>query len=74
LVSGQLLRSRILGQIDLARLVKKRNDWVIEVMEVKSSQIGIETIEMGQGQRLRGSLVFLSSLFGYPAKLIKLVG
>lgn len=73
-MSSQLLRSRILGQIDLARLLKKRGEWVIEIGEVKSSQAGVAMMGWGQEQRLRGSLIFLSGLFGYPARLIKIVG
>lgn len=72
LVSPALLRSRGLGQIDLARM-KKKNSWVIEIGEVKSSDVGVEVFLRGQRMRLFQSLRFLSSIFGAPSRLIGLL-
>lgn len=72
LVSSQLLRERSMGQIDLARLRKERNSqWVLEIMEVKSSIVGEEMLIRGQRSRLYSSQNFLSSLFGISSKLIR---
>lgn len=69
LVSSSLLRSRSLGQIDLARITYDREGWVIEVGEVKSSQMGIEQMERSQKRRLYSSQRFLSGLFGHRSHL-----
>jgi hypothetical protein len=68
-----LLRKRELGQLDLARLVKK-DSWVIEIAEVKSSDMGVENFERGQRKRIVSAGNFLSGMFGYPVKFIRLVG
>jgi hypothetical protein len=72
LVSPQLLRERQLGQIDLARLRKDSQGWIIEVAEVKSSEIGLEMILRGQRSRLFSSIKFLSGIFGHRSKFILL--
>lgn len=74
LVSSSLLRHRCLGQLDLSRLMKDREGWIIELGEVKSSAVGEEMMERFQGSRLRASQKFLSALFGFRSKLIRLVG
>src|SRR5687768_12976102 len=48
LVSSALLRKRFLGQIDLARLVKDRAGWLLEIGEVKSSDVGVEMLARSQ--------------------------
>jgi len=73
LVSPQLLRLRQLGQMDLARLRKDREGWIIEVGEVKSSEVGQEMMERFQKQRLFSAQNFLSGIFGFRSKLISLV-
>ena len=73
LVSHTLLRSRDLGQIDLARLKKDREGWVLEVGEVKSSEIGVEQMGRSQMKRLLVAQKFLSGLFGHRTKLVRLV-
>lgn len=73
LVSPKLLRSRDLGQIDLARVRKERGEWILEVGEVKSSEIGIEMMIRGQRARLFAAQKFLSGIFGFPSKLIRLI-
>lgn len=73
LVSPVLLRHRQMGQIDLARLRKDRAGWLIEMGEVKSSEIGEEVMGQGQKKRLRSSQHFLSALLGHPTRLISLI-
>jgi hypothetical protein len=68
LVSGQLLRARDMGQIDLARLRKDDSGWLIEVQEVKSSTVGEEMLLRGQRNRLISSMNFLSGIFGARIK------
>ena len=72
LVSSQILRSRQLGQIDLARMVKLRGEWLIEVAEVKSSQTGLMAMR-GQKGRLMQASNLLGKLFGLKVKLSRLV-
>jgi hypothetical protein len=69
LVSPTLLRSRNLGQIDLARFMKSQKSWVLELGEVKSSALGLEQMGRSQKKRLLNSLHFLGGLFGHEAKL-----
>jgi hypothetical protein len=69
LVSPLLLRERSLGQIDLARIRKDENGWIIEIGEVKSSLMGGEVSVRGQRSRLQGTQNFLSALFGHRSKL-----
>lgn len=73
LVSPALLRSRDLGQIDLARLKKDKEGWVVEVGEVKSSELGVEQMVKSQMRRLFASQKFLASVFGHRTKLVRLV-
>jgi hypothetical protein len=73
LISPQLLRERDLGQIDLARLLKKEN-WVIEIAEVKSSAMGFEAFQRGQRKRIILAGNFFSGILGYPVRFIRLVG
>lgn len=74
LISPQLLRSRNLGQLDLARASRDQGGWFLEVAEVKSSQIGVQNQIYGQNKRISSSLAFLSSLLGMRGKFISLVG
>lgn len=74
LVSARLLRSRDLGQIDLSRIRKDRDGWLLEIGEVKSSEVGAFQMERFQKMRLYASQKFLSGLFGFRSKLIRLVG
>ena len=71
LVSSLVLRSRFLGQIDLARFCKSPEGlWKIEVQEVKSSLIGEQNARRGQYQRIFKAQVFLSSVFGFSSVLV----
>ncbi len=72
LVSPLVLRSRSLGQIDLARLKKSQLEWILEIGEVKSSQVGQEQFLRGQKKRLLSSQKFLSGIFGARSKLLTL--
>lgn len=73
LVSPKLLRSRFMGQLDVARFRKNRDgSWIIEVGEVKSSETGTEMLLRGQRKRLLSAINFLAGIFGYSAKLILL--
>lgn len=63
-----------MGQIDLARLIKERDGWCLEVAEVKNSQMGAENFERFQKKRLWSAIRFLSGLFGNRGKLTILVG
>ncbi len=74
LVSARLLRSRDLGQIDLSRIRKDREGWLLEIGEVKSSEVGAFQMERFQKMRLYAAQKFLSGLFGFRSKLIRLVG
>jgi hypothetical protein len=74
LVSASLLRERNLGQIDLARLIKDGEGWVVELAEVKSSSVGLESMERAQKRRLMSSQQFLASLFGHRTKLLRMIG
>lgn len=66
LVSSKLLRSRGLGQIDIAYIKEKQ----IIVLEVKSSQIGRKACyQSKQITRLRRSTMFLCQLFKLKSKL-----
>jgi hypothetical protein len=69
-----LLRSRDLGQIDLARVKKSQHVWLLEIAEVKSSEIGEWQMAKTQIGRLYATQKFLSALFGFPSKLIRLIG
>jgi hypothetical protein len=62
LVSPLVLRSRGAGQIDLARLEKRKGQWWIKMVETKTHPL----ISSLQRRRLRKSAQFLSALFGYP--------
>lgn len=71
-MSARLLRVRNLGQIDLARLQKDKEGWILEVGEVKSSEIGVASMEHFQKRRLFSSQRFLAGLFGLRTKLISM--
>ena len=73
LVSSQLLRHRNLGQLDLARLIKDKDGWIIEVGEVKSSEIGVEQMEMFQRGRIFSSQRFLAAILGYRTRMKSIV-
>ncbi|MGE3608170.1 MAG: hypothetical protein AB7I27_01185 [Bacteriovoracaceae bacterium] len=73
LVSPHLLRERGLGQIDLARISKTKRGWLLEIGEVKSSEVGLEEMEKFQLKRLYSTQNFLSALFGFSSKLIRLI-
>lgn len=74
-MSPQLLRSRSLGQIDLASVTKDQAGcWLIEMAEVKSSHVGGEAMERTQTRRLQSAQQFLSALLGMRARFIKIVG
>lgn len=72
LVSQNLLRRRNLGQIDLARLIKDKNEWLLEIGEVKSSTTGQQQMERLQKLRLYSTQSFLGAIFGYHSRLIVL--
>ena len=74
LVSSALLRKRNLGQLDLGRLRKDHEGWLIEVGEVKSSEVGELHMSLFQKNRLYAAQRFLSGLFGLRSKLIRLIG
>lgn len=74
LISPQVLRSRNLGQIDLLKLVKDQEGWVIEMAEVKSSQLGLDFMQNQQKLRLLGSGKFIAGLLGTRLKFTVLVG
>lgn len=73
LVSPQLLRTRSLGQVDLARITKDQHGWLLEIGEVKSSTIGEELFQRHQKLRLTASQKFLSGLFGHRSRLTSLL-
>jgi len=73
LVSPKILRIRDMGQIDLARIIKNRGEWLIEIGEVKSSSVGEYQMEKCQIRRLFSSQHFLAGLFGHRTKLIRLI-
>ncbi len=70
LVSEELLRSRNLGQIDVARFQSSWAGQILEIAEVKSSQTGEDQMQRRQNRRLKQSMQFLASLFGRPARLV----
>jgi hypothetical protein len=72
LVSPQLLRLRNLGQIDLARLREDKGGWIVEIGEVKSSQLGFANMEAHQKGRIMSTQSFLSALFGHRTKLLRI--
>lgn len=73
LISPLLLRSRDMGQVDLARLRKLEWEWVIEIGEVKSSMMGAESMLRSQRNRLFSTQRFLSGLFSSRSRLIHLI-
>ena len=74
LISPILLRDRNIGQIDLARLNKDSEGWIIEIGEVKSSELGQLQMARFQKDRLSASQRFLSGVFGFRGKLVCLIG
>lgn len=65
LVSSRVLRSRNLGQIDIASINSSRE---IEVVEVKSSEQGSH-LHRYQYRRLNDALLFLTLIFNMPGRL-----
>jgi hypothetical protein len=74
LISPALLRLRNLGQLDLVRISKDKCGWIIEIGEVKSSRLGIESAQKVQKLRLLASGRFISGLFGARLKFTAFVG
>lgn len=75
MISPALLRSRDLGQLDLARMVKtKTGGWKLEIAEVKSSSVGEEQFLRGQRFRILSAGKFLSGIFGAPVKFLTITG
>jgi hypothetical protein len=74
LVSPKVLRERDMGQLDIVRITKRSEGWVIEVAEVKSSIIGTEMMMRGQRSRLISAMKFLSGIFSSTSKFILLSG
>jgi uncharacterized phosphosugar-binding protein len=74
LVSAQVLRSRNLGQVDLARISRDHEGQFVEITEVKSSQIGFHSSQFKQKNRLVGAGKFISGVLGLRIKLTSLVG
>jgi hypothetical protein len=68
-----LLRSRNLGQLDLGRIRKDQSGWIIEIGEVKSSELGGAQMERQQRQRIGLAQNFLAGLFGHRTKLIQMI-
>jgi hypothetical protein len=74
LISPALLRIRNLGQLDLVKISKDKYGRIIEIGEVKSSLLGIESAQKGQKLRLLASGRFISGLLGARLKFTTLVG
>jgi hypothetical protein len=53
---------------------KDREGWIIEIGEVKSSEVGEMQMQRFQKLRLFSAQKFLSGIFGFRSKLIRLVG
>jgi hypothetical protein len=49
---------------------KLKSGWVIEILEVKSSLIGLSSLQMGQRKRIFDAQRFISALFGHSSKFI----
>lgn len=62
LISPLVLRSRGGGQVDLGRIEKRKGEWWIQLIEMKSGPF----IAHRQRYRLKKSAIFLGHLFGYP--------
>jgi hypothetical protein len=60
--------------VDLAKLLKDKSGWILEVSEVKSSEVGVEGLARAQKMRLLRAAGFLSGLLGVQVKLSTLVG
>jgi hypothetical protein len=63
-----------MGQIDLARIVKEKGAWMIELGEVKSSCVGEEQWFRRQKSRLQKSQIFLSALLGHSGRIFSIKG
>jgi ribonuclease HII len=74
LISPALLRIRNLGQLDLVKISKDQYGRIIEIGEVKSSPLGIQSAQKGQKLRLLASGRFFSWLIGARLKFTALVG
>jgi hypothetical protein len=61
-----------MGQIDLARINKCHGAWVLELAEVKSSQMGHQQMLRGQQGRISCAQQFLAGVFGMNSSLIHL--
>ncbi len=70
LVSPHLLRERSLGQLDLVRIHKGEEGWLIEVVEVKSSLTGGQALLRGQRARIIHAANFLAGVFGHPVRFL----
>jgi hypothetical protein len=68
-----LLRNLELGQLDLVRM-RKKESWIVEIAEVKSSAVGAEAILRGQRKRILLAGNFLSGIFGAPVIILSLIG
>lgn len=64
LIQAQLLRQLGAGQIDLARVIKAKDQWLLEIYEVKNHPF----LSGKQRQRLIGSMTFLAQLMGLPVR------
>lgn len=53
--------------------MKDRDGWIIEVGEVKSSEVGVKQMEIRQVSRIISSQNFLAKIFGFRTKLIRIV-
>jgi len=67
LISPKILRSRGMGQVDLACYDSKNKKIIL--VEVKSSEFGIMSLQGNQMRRLMHVQSFLSQLFGVGVKL-----
>jgi hypothetical protein len=74
LVSAQLLRHRELGQIDLAKLCRDQQGWLLEVAEVKSSIVGAHSSLKGQKVRIFRAASFLGAILSARVKVTDIVG
>lgn len=74
LVSPLVLRSRGMGQVDLARIGKEYAEWIVEIAEVKTSLVGQHCLMRSQKSRLLASQRFLTGIFGHKSRLIHLLG
>ena len=74
LISAPLLRQRGLGQVDLARLYRDQSGQLLEVAEVKSSLVGVQSTLRGQKLRIFGAARFVGSILNSRIKITNIVG